>query len=186
MLSHGINAINISTLSPDFPAHSDHLGIVLDIDLAAYFSSTYSDMCSAPPRMLTSDNRWSVEAYTKYVMEQVKIHQLEDRLNILLDKASHLNNTSFSMDDIISLNLIDEQLTNIMPAGERKCSRKPNQWQFWSPHQREIARTFSYWNKKSIMESRKLINWEHLNNLHTHTSITEVEYASIDPALIST
>jgi hypothetical protein len=125
-----------------------------------------------------------VETYTSFVKEQVKHHKLEDRLNALLNKASKDNNM-LSQEDIASLNTINKQLTQFMLAGEQKCSKKANQRQFWSPHQKEISRMFSYWKQKSIMEAKKLINWQHLNNLRTFTSISEVEHLSLDPTLIS-
>jgi hypothetical protein len=37
ILTHGIQISNISTLEPNTPAHSDHLGIVFDINMADFF-----------------------------------------------------------------------------------------------------------------------------------------------------
>jgi hypothetical protein len=47
----------------------------------------------------------------------------------------------FTNEAVQELNCIDDQLTNFMLAGERKCSRKYSQRQAWSPKQQEIART---------------------------------------------
>jgi hypothetical protein len=116
ILTYGINVTNISTLSPNSPATLDHLGIILDIDLASHFSSTYSDLGSLPYRMLTSGNWRSVEMYTNYVSDQVKTHKLVDQIKTLMDKASNPNVT-FSEEDVTALNLIDEQLTTFMLTG---------------------------------------------------------------------
>jgi hypothetical protein len=56
LLTYGISVKNISTLLPNTPAHSDHLGIVYDLDLGSFFSSVYSEVCTIPPRALTSGN----------------------------------------------------------------------------------------------------------------------------------
>jgi hypothetical protein len=37
VLTFGINVINISTMAPNFPTQSDHLSIVLDLDLGSPF-----------------------------------------------------------------------------------------------------------------------------------------------------
>jgi hypothetical protein len=52
VLTYGIQVTSISTMSPNFPAHSDHLGIIFDIDIASYFPSTYSDLAPTCPRLL--------------------------------------------------------------------------------------------------------------------------------------
>jgi hypothetical protein len=183
ILTRGINIVNITTLSSNMPATSDHLGIVFDIDVASYFSSLYSNICSPNPRMLTSGNRRSVDTYTKFVLEQVKKHKLEERLQSLADKAS-VPSSVFTADDVLALNIIDDQLTSFLLAGEKKCARKHGQRQYWSPKQKEIARTFSYWRQKAMMEAKKLINWEHLNNLRYYTSISDHDHLSLDPVLI--
>jgi hypothetical protein len=47
VLSFGVTISAISTLSPSIPAHSDHLGIIFDIDVESFFSSSYSDTSHA-------------------------------------------------------------------------------------------------------------------------------------------
>jgi len=155
ILSYGIHIDTISTLQQSFPCHSDHLGTVFDIDLACSFSSSYTDICQNSPRMLTSGNLWSVNSYIKHVSEQIKGHKLEEKVDSLLERAIH-SPTMFSTEDTIALNMIDSHLTDIMLAGEQQCSGRWSQRQFWSPQQREITRTFSYWKQKSILESKKL------------------------------
>ncbi len=49
ILTYGINVINISTMGPNIPSHSDHLGMVFDLDIQSFFSSTYSDICKMYP-----------------------------------------------------------------------------------------------------------------------------------------
>jgi hypothetical protein len=51
-------------------------------------------------------------------LEQVKKHKLEDRLQILADKASAPISV-FTKDDALALNIIDDQLTSFMLAGKK-------------------------------------------------------------------
>jgi hypothetical protein len=64
ILTNGIKIPSIPTLHPNNPAHSDHLGIVFDVDLSSYFSSSYSDIASPSHCLLTSGNQKSFDTYT--------------------------------------------------------------------------------------------------------------------------
>jgi len=185
ILTFGIDIINISTLRQNNPCISDHLGILFDIDVQTFFSSSYSDISQNPPRSLTSGNLKSVTTYLKYLSEQISTHKLEEKVYILAEKAQ-LDVKSFSQDDSKTLNQIDSLLTTIMFNGERLCSNRRNQRQWWSPTQREIGRTYSYWKQKSNMEVKKLIHWDHLSRLRNYTSILEKGHLSLDPILIQT
>lgn len=182
---YGINISNITTLGPNIPAHSYHQAIVFVLDLAKFFSSTYSDVASPSPCLLTSGNQKSYETYLSSILEQVKIHKLDKRVQHLLDKATQSPDT-FSKADVKELNMIDTQLTEFMLSAERKGCKCCNQWEFWSPLQRETARNFSYWKQKFIMGSKKLIDWSQLNRLLTHIQISDADHTSLDPNLIYT
>jgi len=60
ILIYGIKAEIISTLEPNSPAHSDHLGIIIDFDLSSHFSSSFSAINNISPRLLTSGNNSTV------------------------------------------------------------------------------------------------------------------------------
>ena len=183
ILTYGIDASDISTLDLDTPAHSAYLGKLIDFDLSAHFSSKYSDVSQVSPRLLSSGNITLVSSYIDYVTTQTNNHKLDDKVYELLQRTIQDPKT-FSVDDADLLNSIDYQLTHIMLAGERNSSRKRNQRQLWSPHQHEIARTFFYWRQKAIMESKKLIHWDHLDHLRIHTNITDYDHSIIDPQFI--
>jgi len=93
--TYGISIQTIMTLVPNFPAQSDHLGIVFDIDMASYFSSSFSDLGNNPPRSLTSGNKRSVDTYIKYVSEQLDNHNIERRISDLYRSLSEIS-TIFS------------------------------------------------------------------------------------------
>jgi hypothetical protein len=80
VLTYGINAINITTMVPNFPVYLDHLGITLDIDLSTYFSSSYSELSHQDFRVLTSGNQQSTKKYLNYVTEQINNHKLVERI----------------------------------------------------------------------------------------------------------
>jgi hypothetical protein len=183
ILTYGIKAEIISTLEPNSPAHSDHLGIVINFDLSSHFSSTFSDINNTSPRLLTSGNNSTVSKYIEYVTDQVIHHKLDTKIDQLLSKI-HNNPTILSIEDHAELNMIDSMLTDIMLAGERHSSSKRIQRQHWSPKQHMIARTFSYWKQKANMETKKIFNWTHLERLRSHTLISDTEHSINDPIFI--
>jgi hypothetical protein len=63
VLMHGIKVSGISMLGINYPAQSDHLGIVVDLDMESFFSSIFSDLATRSPRNLTSGNKKSGESY---------------------------------------------------------------------------------------------------------------------------
>ena len=121
VLTFGINIRAISTLQPDFLCHSDHLGIVFDIDLQTFFDSKYSDVYTLSPRLLTSGNLKSVFSYIKYVSAQIKQRKLVEKVQVLFNKTTSPS-SAFTVTDAKTLNKIDNHLKDIMLAGKRHCS----------------------------------------------------------------
>jgi hypothetical protein len=179
----GISFMNISTLSINTPALSDHLGIPFDIDLESFFSLKYSSMADASPRMLSAGNNKTVDTYIDYVTKQIHDHKLTERIESLQSLFS--NPHDFADDHTKELNLIDTQLTEIMLAGKRVCSKnwKINR-QWWSPEQRRIGRTFSYWKQKLVMSKKKLIKWHHLDQLCIHNEISDNDHINLSSSFI--
>jgi hypothetical protein len=147
VLTYGINSINISTMAPTFPTQSDHLVIILDLDLGSHFSSAYSDLYPQQPRMLTFGSQKSSKTYINYVTEQVANHNLVQRMDHLIQKATSPL-SPFSAEDAIKLNKIDSQLTEIKISAERLCSKHVNQCQYWSPDLDPWQKLFPIGNKK--------------------------------------
>jgi hypothetical protein len=87
-----IKVDSISTLTLNTPAISDHLGIILDINLAAHFS-------------------------------QIGEHKLLDRVQDLYDQVVQ-DPSSPPIQSSDSLNNLDTQLTEILLAGEKTCTKK--------------------------------------------------------------
>jgi hypothetical protein len=85
ILTFGIQISSISTLPLNTPVVSDHLGIISDIDLAAFFSSHYSEMSNTIPCMLSSGNKKSVDSYITHVAKNIADHKLLERVQALYD-----------------------------------------------------------------------------------------------------
>jgi hypothetical protein len=88
ILTFGISAINVSTLNMNLPAHSDHLGILPDLDLAVFFSSKFSSTHQLLPRILNAGNKTTVDSYVKYSTEQITKHKILERLQVSFDLAT--------------------------------------------------------------------------------------------------
>jgi len=88
------------------------------------------------------------------------------------------------MDDVITLNAIEQHLTEIMITGEHWCAKKVQQRQAWSPKQRNIARNYSYWKQKKNMSIKRLFNRPHLNQLRIHTDVLDYEHSKMDSSFI--
>jgi len=95
ILSSSIQISNISTMEPNFLAHSDHLGIVFDINLHEFFSSEYSDVHAASPWMLTANNKLSITTHSDYVTEKLSSHSMPKRVDELLASPSFPTGTTF-------------------------------------------------------------------------------------------
>jgi len=122
ILTFGINATHVSTLPINTPTLSNHLGMIIDFDMASHFASTYSALAIMPHQSLSSGNKRSVDAYLDFVHDQIGIHKIWERTNELLLVAQS-DPSSFTDLHKESLNTLDSQLTEIMLAGERICSK---------------------------------------------------------------
>jgi hypothetical protein len=117
-------------------------------------------------------------------VKQVEYHNIIERTNELLHKATMIP-PRFGTHEARLLNQLDAQITEIMLSAERDCSRKSINRQPWSPQQRTIARTYSYWQQKAIMAAKQSFNWHHLNQLRQSTEITLSDHATMDITIIN-
>ena len=81
-------------------------------------------------------------------------------------------------------NIIDSQLTKILLAGERLCSKKNIRRQHWSPFLQNMALHYSYWRQKFLMSKKKLFHWEHLNKIRQQIQIEDAVHSNTDPEFI--
>jgi hypothetical protein len=183
VFTFGIKVDSISTLTFNTAAISDHLGIILDINLAAHVSSQYYDLLLNIPRMLTSGNKKSVDSYLSYVRKQIGEHKLLDRVQDLYNQVIR-NPSSPPIHFSDSLNNLDTQLTEILLAGEKTCMKKLKFRQDWSPTSQKVARQYSYWKQKLIMVNKKLLHRDHLEKLRKGTDISQLDHDSLDSTYI--
>jgi hypothetical protein len=174
-----ISPVHISTLPIHTPASSDHLGILIDFDLATFFETSFSDIASPPTRFLTSGNKKSVDSYTAFLLDQFSNHKIQQRTFDLLDKALK-DPTQFSPEDQRRLNSLDQQLTEILLAGKRQCCKKHINRQPWSPQQQLLGRTITYWKQKLSMYHKRFFYWAHLDKLRIHLHLSDQDHAAMD------
>jgi hypothetical protein len=98
---------------------------MFDINMAAHFCSSYSDILTPIPRLLTSgNNKSSVDSYLSYINEQFNTHKISECTQELYTIAIQ-DPTSFTRTHRDQLNSIDTQVTQILLSGEKKCSKDP-------------------------------------------------------------
>jgi hypothetical protein len=149
ILTFGITPESISTLPLNIPAQLDHIGMIFDLNMEQFFNSSFSEVMDTPSRILSIGNKKSVDTYIKFVSEQIENHNLLSKIEEIYS-AIDLSPSSLTAAHVSLLNNIDDQLTNIMLAGERLCTKRTQQRQFWSPEQRRIARTFHIGGKNPL------------------------------------
>jgi hypothetical protein len=181
--TYGILAQAISMLTLDTPAVSDHLGIVIDFDLEAYFSTTFSALATFPTQTLSSGNKKTVDACLNYVHDQLDYHKIWQHTTDLLAiaKGNPEDLTDFHKS---ILNTLDTQVTEILLAGENQCSKRHINRLPWSPKQQIMARNFSYWKQKLVMAKKKLFYFCHLDLLRKNTEVSDEEHSNFDIAFI--
>jgi len=163
ILTYGIQISGILTLGLICPAQSDHMGILLDIDLSSFFSSSFSDLSTHHPRSLALGNKQLVDYYLKYVSDKFNDHKILQRVELLYTIIRD-NPSMISKEDIENLNSIDNQITEIMLAGEKKGARK------------KIQR-FGLLSKNKLLEHMHITNKNlqcALRNLYI--SLTSIDY----------
>jgi hypothetical protein len=175
----GILPTALSTLPLNTPAQSDHLGIIFDLDLAKFFDTSYSDMGVHPTHFLSSGNKKAVDVYLDHVPTQFDYHKISKRTYQLLDAATKLP-TNFTLEHQHKLHALDQQITEILLAAERKCSNKHINRDPWTPQQQLIGGTLSYWKQKLAMYNKSLFHWDHLNKLRRFIDITDESHCATD------
>ena len=68
--------LRVTLLAVHTPAHSDHLGMAVDIDLQAFFGGTHSLLLQVAPRKLSVLNRQSRITYKKLVLCRIAAHSI--------------------------------------------------------------------------------------------------------------
>jgi hypothetical protein len=151
----------------------------ISFNLLSHFLSTFSDISSVSPHLLTSGNNSTVSKYIDYVTDQVIHHKLDTKIDQLLSKLHNSPNT-LSIEDCAELDTIDSMLSDIMLAGERHSSSALNAFNV------NIGLLSSVRSPalSLTMETKKLFNWPHLERLRTHTFIYDTEHSIIDPIFI--
>ena len=137
--------LRAGSFAENFPAISDHLGFYIDIDIAGLMNGAY-DLLKLPKlRKLTLKNIPARTAYELFILQQWQEHCIAERAKELYDKAFR---NQFSPADMISLNLLDKQITEILLGAEKRCSTKVIEREKWSPRLKSGGRNILYWRAR--------------------------------------
>ena len=142
---YGIPIHRVTLLNAHCPAKSDHLGIVIDLDLRYLFNNACSPLAFPSPRKLTSGNAASVNKYVAFIRKQFEIHKIFDRCRRLREAC---DNDEFTEDHRKLLFALDNQVTEILLGAENKCSTKRQARNLWSPALKKSGQEISYWRQR--------------------------------------
>ena len=144
----GIPIQRVTLLRANEPAKSDHLGIVVDLDLKFLFNNACSPLVSPTPRKLTSGNIKSVQKYLAFVQKQFGVHKIVERCRRL---RSACDDNEFTDDHKQQLFALDKQVTEILLGAENQCSKKRKPRTLWSPALKRAGQEISFWKQRISM-----------------------------------
>ena len=141
----GIPIERVTLLRAHLPAKSDHLGIVVDLDLRYLFNNACSPLVSPAPRKLTSGNLQSVQKYISFIRKQFTEHKIFERCRQLREAC---DNDEFSEVHRRQLFSLDRQVTEILIGAENQCSKRKPYRNLWSPALQKAGQEIGYWKQR--------------------------------------
>jgi len=144
---YGVDIQRATLLRANEPAISDHLAMVIDLDLNILFNNPCSMFAQPKPRKLTSTNPEAVKKYTDFIKKQFAEHKIFERCERLRD-ASYTDFTERHRQQLFAL---DAQITEIMIGAENHCSTKCFTRNLWSPALRKAGKEVTYWKRRLRM-----------------------------------
>lgn len=127
---YGIASQRVTILRANMPARSDHLGIVVDLDLRYLFNNACSPLAKLQWRKLMSKSKALVDKYVGFIKKQFSEHNIVERCNRLKEV---IRTDSFGDSHRDQLYALDNQVTEILLGAENHCSKKCTKRNFWSP-----------------------------------------------------
>mmetsp|Transcript_20247 Transcript_20247/g.28844 ORF Transcript_20247/g.28844 Transcript_20247/m.28844 type:complete len:455 (+) Transcript_20247:252-1616(+) len=140
----GVDVQRATILRANEPSLSDHLGMVVDLDLKILFNNPCSPLSSPTPRKLTSTNPEAVKRYIEFIQKQFAEHKIFDRCARLTEASR----ADFSERHRRQLFALDTQITEILLGAERQCSTKRSARNLWSPALRKAGHEVTYWKRR--------------------------------------
>jgi len=139
---YGIPVQRATILRAHMPARSDHLGIVVDLDLKYLFNNACSPLAQFHPRKLTSGNQEAVNKYVSFIRKQFSEHKIVDRCHRLKEA---IRTDTFSESHRQQLFALDNQVTEILIGAENQCSKKKVGRNLWSLALQKAGKEIVYW-----------------------------------------
>ena len=140
----GVDIQRATLLRANEPALSDHLAMVVDVDMQILFNNPCSKLATHSPRKLTSTNPDAVAKYVAFIKKQFAEHRIIERCTKLRE-ASFLGFTERHRQQLFAL---DTQVTEILLGAENQCSSKRMSRNLWSPALRKAGKEVCYWKRR--------------------------------------
>ena len=142
MATWGVDVQRVTLLRANEPATSDHLAIVIDIDMSILFRSPCSSMEPPKCRKLTSGNQEAVNSYVSFIKKQFQNHKIIERCQQLREA---METNQFELKHQRRLYALDKQVTEILLGAENQCSSRKNDRNLWSPELDNAGTKIKYW-----------------------------------------
>ena len=147
----GIDIERVALLRANEPAKSDHLGIMIDLDLHFLFDNACSPLASPQPRKLTSGNAEAVKKYVTFIQKQFVEHRIVERCRRLREISETETFDDYHRSQLYSL---DKQVTEILLGAENHCSKKRVKRNLWSPALAKAGKEIGYWKQRIAFNGR--------------------------------
>ena len=164
----------------DSIALSDHRGIFFDLDMGSLFDEELHATMPAQFCRLQSSQVKRVVEYNKLFQKEWDHHKIDKKLDSI---AMSIKSQGPTEDNVLRLNNLDSQITDIMKYSEKNCTTISRHCTDpWSPKLKEISREIRYIIvriKKSIREhmGKSLVDGMHfMTNLYNQLKEKRKEY----------
>ena len=130
MATWGVEVQRATLLRANEPATSDHLAIVIDVNINILFRQSCSSFTQPKGRKLTSGNPETVKKYVSFLKTQFQNHKIFERCRSLREA---MEKDEFTLKHQRQLYILDKQVTEILLGAENQCSKRTTDRNFWSP-----------------------------------------------------
>lgn len=133
---------------------SDHRALLMDIDIKGILDNDLDTVKQKKQRRLKLNAPNRVLKYSEYIEKSWKQHKITKRIDEIGDAFKH---DGPSDENVVALNKIDKQITEIMNAAEKRCTKmNPAHNDSWSV-QLDTAAKAVYELKYQVKELKKVI-----------------------------
>jgi endonuclease/exonuclease/phosphatase family metal-dependent hydrolase len=171
----------ISTLEINTPAGSDHMGILIDIDITEPLGSKFGVPSPQQGHILTSQNVKARENYIKFLLSEWKEKKY---LACVQEIRDCLEKHAKTLEDLQQLQDLDSEITQSKLQAEKQCKNKRGNRDPWPPKLMHTGRLLTYWKHKYHMVLTHSFCWALLANFRT-LGISDEDHANCELNFVS-